>query len=120
MIRRPPSSTLFPYTTLFRSRHLGAQLAQDRDAVELAALQPDVEDHERWLPAMDRGQRLGAVAGLTGRVAFILQDAPDQHPDVGFVVYDQDVMRHGIPGSTRRDRGPAIGATGAGRRQRPV
>src|SRR5690242_21078054 len=22
MIRRPPSSTLFPYTTLFRSRHL--------------------------------------------------------------------------------------------------
>ena len=36
-------------------RHLGAQLAQDRDAVELAALQPYVEDHERWLPAMDRG-----------------------------------------------------------------
>src|SRR3712207_7471553 len=23
MIRRPPRSTLFPYTTLFRSRHLG-------------------------------------------------------------------------------------------------
>src|SRR3712207_7268727 len=31
MIRRPPRSTLFPYTTLFRSvdrRHLGAGLAQ--------------------------------------------------------------------------------------------
>src|SRR3712207_8452459 len=25
MIRRPPRSTLFPYTTLFRSDHLGAQ-----------------------------------------------------------------------------------------------
>src|SRR2546425_12793774 len=25
MIRRPPRSTLFPYTTLFRSRHVGAQ-----------------------------------------------------------------------------------------------
>src|SRR5438034_4946646 len=24
MIRRPPTSTLFPYTTLFRSRHLAA------------------------------------------------------------------------------------------------
>src|SRR5438445_2434663 len=23
MLRRPPTSTLFPYTTLFRSRHLG-------------------------------------------------------------------------------------------------
>src|SRR5260221_7850201 len=25
MIRRPPRSTLFPYTTLFRSRHLGGR-----------------------------------------------------------------------------------------------
>src|SRR2546425_10869637 len=25
MIRRPPRSTLFPYTTLFRSRHRGAE-----------------------------------------------------------------------------------------------
>src|SRR2546422_2330087 len=27
MIRRPPRSTLFPYTTLFRSSHEGIQLA---------------------------------------------------------------------------------------------
>src|SRR5258707_5038184 len=27
MIRRPPRSTLFPYTTLFRSRHLARQPA---------------------------------------------------------------------------------------------
>src|SRR5258708_36046712 len=26
MIRRPPRSTLFPYTTLFRSRHVGPDL----------------------------------------------------------------------------------------------
>src|SRR2546428_7890095 len=31
MIRRPPRSTLFPYTTLFRSRHQ----AVDRGALEL-------------------------------------------------------------------------------------
>src|SRR3712207_8694481 len=33
MIRRPPRSTLFPYTTLFRSR--GAQPALERDLVQL-------------------------------------------------------------------------------------
>src|SRR2546430_8796584 len=34
MIRRPPRSTLFPYTTLFRSTHLN-QLAAARQSVEL-------------------------------------------------------------------------------------
>src|SRR3989475_12973570 len=33
MIRRPPRSTLFPYTTLFRSRAAGARLARLRDRV---------------------------------------------------------------------------------------
>src|SRR5258707_7222666 len=37
MIRRPPRSTLFPYTTLFRSRHLGAAL--DRPVPRAAAAQ---------------------------------------------------------------------------------
>src|SRR3712207_7838106 len=32
MIRRPPRSTLFPYTTLFRSRHYPAVLAAEEDA----------------------------------------------------------------------------------------
>src|SRR5689334_24596477 len=31
MIRRPPRSTLFPYTTLFRSRRLGAARVALRD-----------------------------------------------------------------------------------------
>src|SRR2546425_3689653 len=32
MIRRPPRSTLFPYTTLFRSRaHLARRLVRERD-----------------------------------------------------------------------------------------
>src|SRR2546422_3933150 len=30
MIRRPPRSTLFPYTTLFRSAHAGAQRDAER------------------------------------------------------------------------------------------
>src|SRR5439155_24826739 len=31
LIRRPPGSTLFPYTTLFRSRHAVLQAERDRD-----------------------------------------------------------------------------------------
>src|SRR3712207_8758769 len=34
MIRRPPRSTLFPYTTLFRSRHRVAHHAVDADRGE--------------------------------------------------------------------------------------
>src|SRR5436305_7595931 len=36
MIRRPPRSTLFPYTTLFRSRHIRRRPAADLVAPYLA------------------------------------------------------------------------------------
>src|SRR5437588_6824870 len=42
MIRRPPRSTLFPYTTLFRSPAGRDQLARDRDHECLAAVGVDV------------------------------------------------------------------------------
>src|SRR5438034_3840615 len=35
MIRRPPRSTLFPYTTLFRSRAIGAVLSSEQPIVEI-------------------------------------------------------------------------------------
>src|SRR5690242_21071956 len=39
MIRRPPRSTLFPYTTLFRSLSLGRALGEEDDpAVQVRAL----------------------------------------------------------------------------------
>src|SRR3712207_9015406 len=49
MIRRPPRSTLFPYTTLFRSVHLPARLARDADlGARAAALgHPDLLGDER-------------------------------------------------------------------------
>src|SRR2546426_9068933 len=46
MIRRPPRSTLFPYTTLFRS-------GPRRERVE----RPAVRDPERGHPAVDGGDR---------------------------------------------------------------
>src|SRR5437879_9533908 len=44
MMRRPPRSTLFPYTTLFRSRRADSvELVDERDArnLELVGLVPD-------------------------------------------------------------------------------
>src|SRR5256885_9880931 len=43
MIRRPPRSTLFPYTTLFRSRVPSGDL---RAPGEVEPLRPGVEGHE--------------------------------------------------------------------------
>jgi len=81
-------------------RHLGVQQPENFDPVELAALQPNVEDDEGRLPGMDHGQRLGAVTGLARPVTLVLQHTRDQHADVGFVVDDQDVMRHVRPHSS--------------------
>src|SRR2546429_3079993 len=63
MIRRPPRSTLFPYTTLFRSHmlHAGqacAQLRQHGHAVDIA---PGV------VHAIDGDQRLGRDLAKTVR-----------------------------------------------------
>src|SRR3712207_5379589 len=46
MIRRPPRSTLFPYTTLFRSTRVAASMIDPRDDPERGA-----EVHERWARA---------------------------------------------------------------------
>src|SRR5215203_6737458 len=49
MIRRPPRSTLFPYTTLFRSRRRlgGHVLPRDAAAAHRADLHPAVHHHRR-------------------------------------------------------------------------
>src|SRR3989442_15497893 len=47
MIRRPPRSTLFPYTTLFRSRELGRHSFQN--AVPIAASRLP-EQPRGWIP----------------------------------------------------------------------
>src|SRR5258705_1246191 len=48
MIRRPPRSTLFPYTTLFRSGHVTVEVADDGAGI-------DVDRIART--AVDRGDR---------------------------------------------------------------
>src|SRR3712207_6868615 len=56
MIRRPPRSTLFPYTTLFRSDCSLSNTLFRRDAGALAAYVVDVETGE-WHPSLTDGQR---------------------------------------------------------------
>src|SRR3712207_9274342 len=65
MIRRPPRSTLFPYTTLFRSdddRHRGEVLGVGDGAVVLGVLLVDaLHGHlQRRVPGLDQ------VAGSAG------------------------------------------------------
>src|SRR2546430_5614485 len=67
MIRRPPRSTLFPYTTLFRSRDevvVGADLLQLPERLEqrVAVPQPDVVDGRPVGPDVPLGE-----PGLAGR-----------------------------------------------------
>src|SRR3712207_8371615 len=64
MIRRPPRSTLFPYTTLFRSRWDVSR--EDQDAFAL-------ESQRRWAAA-DAADRLADELVPVGEVA------RDEHP----------------------------------------
>src|SRR3712207_8176409 len=65
MIRRPPRSTLFPYTTLFRSaeqhreqHHRAEQQPVDARHVDLAGLRlgGDEDAHARQQPELDRSE----------------------------------------------------------------
>src|SRR5256886_17538854 len=91
MIRRPPRSTLFPYTTLFRSRSLDEQLAfllwweiaSSRRDVHDAAIgiddrQPDGADLPESLEGIDvrHGRRLGEPEPLADFAAGQGLEAP--------------------------------------------
>src|SRR2546425_6751851 len=70
MIRRPPRSTLFPYTTLFRSDVIGRLL---RDARKLGALaqQPGMDSPlpvRYAIMTFDRAGRTAVFAHRKGRV----------------------------------------------------
>src|SRR5256885_2941869 len=54
MIRRPPRSTLFPYTTLFRS---ALDAGEHRDAVTPPQLAGDVPVADVLHPVLERGDR---------------------------------------------------------------
>src|SRR2546427_13310042 len=66
MIRRPPRSTLFPYTTLFRSVSLGEHRGALQRVLELA--------HVAW-PVVRHDDVLSRRCELLGFPAAVLRDA---------------------------------------------
>src|SRR5256885_11556399 len=74
MIRRPPRSTLFPYTTLFRSQHRALdEIARGRaagvwiePALEVAQAQLNPPEGHRPLGAECRAAKLEGLAELLG------------------------------------------------------
>src|SRR3712207_7006315 len=72
MIRRPPRSTLFPYTTLFRSRRRG--LARDEPGQRAPGLRPQTR-----LVLSQRGQRRLHVAGELDVVESDDRDRSEEH-----------------------------------------
>src|SRR5436309_12044743 len=58
MIRRPPRSTLFPYTTLFRSARLKKSL-EDLMGTSISFKRPDGKDASGYLVNAERGNAPG-------------------------------------------------------------
>src|SRR3712207_4968576 len=69
MIRRPPRSTLFPYTTLFRSRREVAVDDVDRDALLALGAQAVGQQRE-----VDRPVAVAALRGARDLVELVLED----------------------------------------------
>src|SRR5256884_2337871 len=89
MIRRPPRSTLFPYTTLFRS-HRAFHLSHDRVVLLEELGQPDqygVEDAARFAGRdhvdVQIAERLGVLAQRIGEGLTALDVIDDLPGDVG-------------------------------------
>src|SRR3712207_7511945 len=81
MIRRPPRSTLFPYTTLFRSRHRGILPEMEcgagvlrQQAVPRAARPPGAQRAERGACAPD-----GLVRGVAGDPVVLPEGRSEEH-----------------------------------------
>src|SRR4051794_41371766 len=67
MIRRPPRSTLFPYTTLFRSVH-AAQPVVEHERLVLPQLLVAVEDHRGALRSEEHTSELQSPVHLVCRL----------------------------------------------------
>src|SRR2546428_1942738 len=92
MIRRPPRSTLFPYTTLFRSVGLGktymaALLAQQLDGRSLVIAPPHLLDKHNRGDADRKSTRLNS-----------------SHDQISYAVF---CLKKKTACSTPRPRGPA-------------
>src|SRR3712207_8807476 len=75
MIRRPPRSTLFPYTTLFRS---GVAVGPQRAALPELRREPVAPCRKREVPAVP-GDLLGRLLGVEGELAEVALGRSEEH-----------------------------------------
>src|SRR3712207_9338755 len=83
MIRRPPRSTLFPYTTLFRSRERGGRRRRDVGHLVVGVEGGEVQRHV-WPQVVQDPSALGLDLRIRV-VAARDQQRGDLQPDIGLV-----------------------------------
>src|SRR3712207_832200 len=118
MIRRPPRSTLFPYTTLFRSmpvEFIGGLRVSDADTVEIAKMVLIGKVNKDIVLRLNRhGQSAVGLSGDDGGLFRVSRTAAPGGEDIGFVGsidrVDVDVIRH-----VAEDYIPVIASVGADR-----
>src|SRR2546422_10449168 len=72
MIRRPPRSTLFPYTTLFRSWNWLARWRSNRNLLDRlntsAKFRSETHPHRKASPSFDRHRKIRLTDSFLNRV----------------------------------------------------
>src|SRR3712207_8476943 len=88
MIRRPPGSTLFPYTTLFRSEQAGVAEDDDREAAPPAAQcgedEQDDEDQIERLHTLELNRMVGTACARGDRKSTRLNSS---HANISYAVF---------------------------------
>src|SRR2546425_7490397 len=89
MIRRPPRSTLFPYTTLFRSVNPGFFRTELLEAASVTYAEPSIEDYAdrtaeqlKWWQAQS-GQQGGDPAKLARALVAVASEEPPPRRFIG-------------------------------------
>src|SRR5260370_14366114 len=99
MIRRPPRSTLFPYTTLFRSIYRGKRLVNWDPKLMSAVSDLEVENEEKdgslWHIAYPLADGSGQLVVATTRPETMLGDA-------ALMVHPEDERYQALIGKTDR------------------
>src|SRR2546423_5415033 len=97
MIRRPPRSTLFPYTTLFRSlRRLRSTAAASRRTLARASL--STSPALNWRSVVRSEEHTSELQSLAYLVCRLLLEKKKQKP-ASLLLRDESL----IPGHTRSD-----------------
>src|SRR2546428_9626145 len=100
MIRRPPRSTLFPYTTLFRSINETLTVAGEVDREDGGVLQPG----ERLCLLPEPRQHAKALARLQDRKSTRLNSSHDQISYAVFCLKKKKIQTSSITTCSRMTR----------------